>query len=261
MFLGAHGTFGIQRHLLYLFSLPVAPVSLAHLPVPLSPSFFWTRNARPPDGVTSEHHSTAMGKTVIVVSIMTEQRKQLVACCLSNKLPNCALWYNSAPGPRPPVFSPPSVLTPRPAVSGSLSSAPGDGGVSHPGLRTLREALAPAPLLVVPPLPISGQNCPDAMVMLKGCLCLGNSLPPPGDPLREAVANLHDHRLHHNSADELRRRDFHGIKHSLNSRDLSLHHHRQIGNFVDVIDLRNLGMFGHLVDRLSVRVYAPGCAP
>ena len=96
--------------------------------------------------------------------------------------------------------------------------------------------------------------------MLKGRLSLGNSLPPPGDPLHEALAHLHGHSRHHNSADELRRRDFHGLQHSLNSRDLSLHHHRHIDNFVDVVNLRDLGMFGHLVDRLSVRVYALGCA-
>ena len=42
--------------------------------------------------------------------------------------------------------------------------------------------------------------------MLKGRLSLGNSLPPPGGPLHEALAHLLDHRRHHNSSDELRQR-------------------------------------------------------
>ena len=45
-------------------------------------------------------------------------------------------------------------------------------------------------------------------------------------------------------------RDFHGLQHSMNLRDLSLHHHRRIdNNLVDARNLRELGMLGHLVDR------------
>ena len=68
-------------------------------------------------------------------------------------------------------------------------------------------------------------------------------------------AHLHDHRRLHNSADELRQRDFHGLQQSLNLRNLSLHHHGHIDNLVDVKGLRNLDMLDHLVDKLSVRVY------
>ena len=85
--------------------------------------------------------------------------------------------------------------------------------------------------------------------MLKGRLSLVNSLPPPGDPFHEALAHLHDHRRHHNSADELLRRNFHGLQHSLNSRDLELHHHKHIDNLVGVQSLWELGVLGHLVDR------------
>ena len=56
----------------------------------------------------------------------------------------------------------------------------------------------------------------------------------------------------HNSADDLRRRGFHGLRRRLSLRDLSLHHHSDIDNLVDVLNLRELGMLGHLVDKRSV---------
>ena len=73
----------------------------------------------------------------------------------------------------------------------------------------------------------------------------------------------HDRRRLHNSAYELCRRDFHCLQHSLNPRDLSLHHHRHFDNVVDVLNLRDLRMLCHLVDlvdRRSVRVFALRCA-
>ena len=54
-------------------------------------------------------------------------------------------------------------------------------------------------------------------------------------PRQAALAHLHDHRRLHNSADELRLRDFHCLQHSLILRNFSLHHHRHIdNNLVDV---------------------------
>ena len=71
-------------------------------------------------------------------------------------------------------------------------------------------------------------------------------------PRQAALAHLHDHRRLHNSADELRRRDFLCLQQSLILRNLSLHHHRHVDKRVDVQILRDLGVLGHLVDRRSV---------
>ena len=48
------------------------------------------------------------------------------------------------------------------------------------------------------------------------------------------LVELQDHRHIHHCPDELRRRDFHKLPRSLNMRDLSLQHHKQIDNLVDV---------------------------
>ena len=53
-------------------------------------SFFWTRNEGPRTGSRQKHHSTAIGKkSVTIFAVMTRQRKQLVACCLTHKLLLC----------------------------------------------------------------------------------------------------------------------------------------------------------------------------
>ena len=44
--------------------------------------------------------------------------------------------------------------------------------------------------------------------------------------------------------------DFHRLRHSLNLRGLSQHHHRHTGDLVDVLLLQNLGILGRLVERL-----------
>ena len=50
------------------------------------------------------------------------------------------------------------------------------------------------------------------------------------------------------------------LRHRLNPRDLSLHYLGHIDNLVGVLNLRDLGILGHLVGRRSVRAYAPRCA-
>ena len=67
------------------------------------------------------------------------------------------------------------------------------------------------------------------------------------DMLGHLVDQL-DHRHVLNFADELRQRGFSRLGHSPKLRDLSLHHHRDIDNFVDLWNLRDLDMLGHLVD-------------
>ena len=105
--------------------------------------------------------------------------------------------------------------------------------------------------------PISWQTCLGAKMILQGHPSMRNSLPPPGDLLalhfqavwpsihqRWSSCRCHSHSLHcchhpsrsrriHNSVDELRRPS----------------------------STWDLDMLGHLVDRRSVRVYAPRCAP
>ena len=43
--------------------------------------------------------------------------------------------------------------------------------------------------------------------------------------------------------------DFHCLQRSLNTRDLSLPHHKHVDNFVDALALRDPGLLGHLADR------------
>ena len=106
------------------------------LPLPLPPSlpflslsllFFWARNAGPQTGSRQNHHSTAMGRTVITVSTMTQQRKQLLACCLSNKLPNRELVRLSA-GTKITRLQPTIRLDPKTSRLGLLVFCPCDGG-------------------------------------------------------------------------------------------------------------------------------------
>ena len=54
------------------------PCVFHFLKFPLLFLFFWTRYEGTPDGVTSRHHSTAMGRTVTVyASMTTEQNRRL----------------------------------------------------------------------------------------------------------------------------------------------------------------------------------------
>ena len=66
------------------------------------------------------------------------------------------------------------------------------------------------------------------------------------------LVDLRDHRHVHNFVGERHERGFHRLCHCLNIRDLSLQHHRHIdNNRVDVLNLRNIGVLGHLVERPS----------
>ena len=114
-----------------------------------------------------------------------------------------------------------------------------------------------------PPSQKRGGHQPPRQCALK-CVCVERTVPPqqcrPEIEERLALpksaalaqgqpAHLHDHRRLHNSADEPRRRDFHSLPRSLNTRDHSLHHHRQNDNLVDVLSPWKIGMLGHLFDR------------
>ena len=66
--------------------------------------------------------------------------------------------------------------------------------------------------------------------------------------MRGHLPRLYDYKHIHRCPDELRRRDFHGLRRSLNTKDLWLHRHRRVDNLVDVL-LRDLDMLGRLVQR------------
>ena len=106
-----------------LFSLlfSPSPFSLFLFSLFLFLLHFWTRNEGSRTGSRQRHHSTALGRTVTTTTILTTDQEST----------HPADW-SALPAPRTSVFSP------RPDVSGSMSSAPVSSAPVSGAIRLIR---------------------------------------------------------------------------------------------------------------------------
>ena len=181
-------------HLLF-FSLSFSSHPSLFSSLSVVPSFFWTRNEGPRTGSRQKQHNTAVRIAVTAYATRTtEQNHRLTQKRLVIRMKS------------PPVATSPASTSSFPWKLGRLCS--------------LRATCAR--------IPDACGTFSDVAVLATfiACVVLGAR--------GEAAAFWACHQRLHNSANELRRRAFHGHQHRLNPRDLSLHHHRHIDNLVDV---------------------------